>query len=83
VAPLSAAADRPCTRRRWCSSAPLLEIVVVAIFIVTFVVQPFRIPSESMQPTLFVGDFGMADKQAFARGPLARLLPPARCSAAT
>jgi len=57
----------------------LLEIVVIAIFIVTFVVQPFRIPSESMQPTLFVGDFGLADKQAFAfEGPLARLLPPGR-----
>ncbi len=57
----------------------LLEIVVIAIFIVTFIVQPFRIPSESMQPTLFVGDFGLADKQAFAfEGPLARLLPPGR-----
>ena len=83
----TAASARPPRRRR---SPPLhsealvlvrslLEIVVIAIFIVTFVVQPFRIPSESMQPTLFVGDFGLADKQAFAfEGRLARLLPPGR-----
>ncbi len=57
----------------------LLEVVVITIFIVTFVMQPFRIPSASMEPTLFVGDFGLADKQSFAaEGPLARLLPPTR-----
>jgi signal peptidase I len=57
----------------------LLEVVVSAIFIMTFIVQPIRIPSESMEPTLFVGDFGLADKQSFAaEGPLAHLLPPSR-----
>ena len=44
----------------------LLEIVVVALFIAGFIVQPFRIPSSSMQPTLLVGDFLLGDKQAFA-----------------
>jgi signal peptidase I len=41
----------------------LLSIVVVATFIITFCVQPFRIPSESMESTLLVGDFLLVDKQ--------------------
>jgi signal peptidase I len=57
----------------------LLVVVVVATFIVTFLVQPFRIPSESMDPTLRVGDFLLMDKQAFAQqGVLGAMLPPSR-----
>ena len=40
----------------------LLNVIVVALFIITFTVQPFRIPSESMEPTLLVGDFLLVDK---------------------
>jgi len=56
------------------------EIIIVAMFLVTFVVQPFRIPSGSMEPTLKVGDFFLADKQSYApSGGLDPLvLPPAR-----
>ncbi len=43
----------------------LLYIIIVAVFIITFNVQPFRIPSESMQPTLMVGDFLLVAKQEF------------------
>jgi signal peptidase I len=56
------------------------EIIIVAMFLVTFVVQPFRIPSGSMEPTLKVGDFLLVDKQSYGpSGGLDRLvLPPAR-----
>jgi signal peptidase I len=41
----------------------LVYILIVALFLITFTVQPFRIPSESMEPTLLVGDFLLVDKQ--------------------
>ena len=44
----------------------LLVVLVIALFILTFIVQPFRIPSESMERTLLVGDFLLVNKMAFA-----------------
>ena len=39
--------------------------VVIAIFVVTFIVQAFQIPSESMENTLLIGDYLLVDKLHF------------------
>ncbi len=41
-----------------------LSVLVIALFVLTFIVQPFRIPSESMESTLMVGDFLLVNKMA-------------------
>ncbi len=59
--------------------ASLLRTVVVALFVLTFVLQPFLIPSESMEHTLLVGDFLLFNKQVFAQpGPMSRWVLPYR-----
>lgn len=52
----------------------LLYVLVVTLFVTTFTVQPIRIPSASMEPTLLVGDFLLMDKQVVG-GPARGLLP--------
>jgi signal peptidase I len=55
----------------------LLEIVIAALFLLTFVLQPSRIPSQSMEPTVHAGDLLLIDKQSFAPSrALGRILPP-------
>jgi signal peptidase I len=59
--------------------ASLLRTVVVALFLLTFVLQPYLIPSESMEHTLLVGDFLLVNKQVYApAGGLSRWLMPYR-----
>jgi len=42
----------------------LMYVMIVALFLMTFTVQPIRIPSASMEPTLLVGDFLLLDRQS-------------------
>jgi signal peptidase I len=59
--------------------ASLLRTVVVALFLLTFVLQPYLIPSESMERTLLVGDFLLVNKQIYApTNRFARWLMPYR-----
>lgn len=50
--------------------ASLAEVLIVALFIMTFVLQNFEIPSGSMEDTLLVGDHVFVNREQFA--------PPAR-----
>jgi len=50
----------------WEITRSLLIVLVIALFVLTFIVQPFRIPSESMERTLLVGDFLLVNKATFA-----------------
>jgi signal peptidase I len=44
----------------------MVSVLVIVVFMITFVVQAFRVPSESMENTLLIGDFLLADKLHFA-----------------
>ncbi len=43
----------------------LTGTVIIAIFVITFIVQAFQIPSESMQNTLLVGDYLLVNKLCY------------------
>lgn len=54
----------------------LLITVIIAIFVISFIVQAFQIPSESMQNTLLIGDYLLVDKAHFGpAGPWSWLIP--------
>ena len=54
---------RETTIREYCES--LLVTVILALFGTTFIVQAFKIPSPSMEPTLLVGDHLLVNKFIF------------------
>ena len=57
------AETHPATLREYIES--LLVTVILALFGTTFVVQAFKIPSQSMEPTLLVGDHLLVNKFIF------------------
>ena len=59
------------SRVDWLSSLQsLVTTVVIAVFVITFVVQAFQIPSESMENTLLIGDYLLVDKLRYGGGAL-------------
>ncbi len=70
-ATVTAAQRSTATASDWAGSIQsLLVTVVIAVFVITFAVQAFQIPSESMEDTLLIGDYLLVDKVHFARGGL-------------
>lgn len=54
----------------------LAGTIVIALFVITFVVQAFQIPSESMENTLLVGDFLLVNKLCYGGRSLGEDLMP-------
>ncbi|HVP43404.1 MAG TPA: signal peptidase I [Terriglobales bacterium] len=42
--------------------------IVIAVFVITFLLQAFQIPSESMENTLLIGDYLLVDKVHYGHG---------------
>ena len=56
-------------RAEWSISLQsLLGTVVIAVYVITFVVQAFQIPSPSMENTLLIGDYLLVDKLCYGGG---------------
>jgi signal peptidase I len=56
----------------------LLGTVVIAVFVITFIVQAFQIPSPSMENTLLVGDYLLVNKLVYGKGGVGDYLMPYR-----
>jgi signal peptidase I len=56
----------------------LAATIVMAVFLITFAVQAFQIPSESMEKTLLIGDYLLVDKAHYAKPGLFGWLLPYR-----
>jgi len=54
----------------------LLGTVVIAVFVITFIVQAFQIPSESMMNTLLVGDYLLVNKLCYGGRGMGKYLMP-------
>jgi len=63
----------------WMASIQSLAVtVVIALFVITFLLQAFQIPSESMEDTLLIGDYLLVNKVDFGDGGIWRRILPYR-----
>jgi len=63
----------------WLTSVQsLLATVVIAVFVITYIVQAFQIPSESMENTLLIGDYLLVDKLCYGGGGVGDFVIPYR-----
>lgn len=77
--PITTTETQPARRRNGLYSLQSLAgTVVIAIFVISFVVQAFQIPSESMEKTLLIGDYLLVDKAHYGRSDLWSWLLPYR-----
>jgi signal peptidase I len=72
-------------RTRWAAGSDvissvqsLLGTVVIAVFVITFIVQAFQIPSPSMENTLLVGDYLLVNKLCYGGGSVGDYFMPYR-----
>jgi signal peptidase I len=56
----------------------LLGTVVIAVFVITFIVQAFQIPSPSMENTLLIGDYLLVNKLTYGGGGVGDFFLPYR-----
>jgi signal peptidase I len=56
----------------------LMGTVVIAVFVITFIVQAFQIPSPSMENTLLVGDYLLVNKLCYGAGGVGDYVMPYR-----
>src|ERR1700739_541771 len=56
----------------------LLGSIIIAVFVITFVVQAFQIPSPSMENTLLIGDYLLVNKLCYGGGSLGDNVMPYR-----
>jgi signal peptidase I len=54
----------------------LMGTVVIAVFVITFIVQAFQIPSPSMENTLLIGDYLLVNKLCYGGGGVADFFMP-------
>ena len=84
TAPEKPAAEPARQKDSWLTSVQsLVSTIVIAVFAITFIVQAFQIPSESMETTLLIGDYLLVDKVHFSNGGVwSKILPYEQLSAA-
>ena len=68
----------PRVRRSFYSLQSFAGTIVIAIFVITFIVQAFQIPSESMEKTLLIGDYLLVDKAHYGHSGIWSWLMPYR-----